>query len=127
MTVGMGRCFTAVLLLQFFLISALIPAARADIVSTETLLESTSADQTRQTLQSAIAREDVRAELVRLGVDPADAEKRLAELSAEELRQLQHKMDQLPAGGNVLAIIGVVFLVLLILELVGVTNVFTKI
>jgi hypothetical protein len=36
-------------------------------------------------------------------------------------------MQDLPAGGSALAVIGVVFLVLLILELVGVTNIFTKI
>lgn len=127
MKIRIGKCITFVALVQFFLVSAQIPAAHATIISTQVFMESTGADQTRQTLQAAIAREDVRAELVRLGVNPADAENRLAQLSAEELQQLQDKMDELPAGGSALAIIGAVFLVLLILELVGVTNVFSKI
>jgi hypothetical protein len=40
---------------------------------------------------------------------------------------LRAQIDSLPAGGDAIAVIGVVFLVLLILELVGVTNIFTKI
>jgi hypothetical protein len=35
-------------------------------------------------------------------------------------------MEQMPAGGDALAIIGIVFLVLLILEAVGVTDIFKK-
>jgi hypothetical protein len=36
-------------------------------------------------------------------------------------------MEQLPAGGDIIAVVGIVFVVLLVLELVGVTNVFTAI
>jgi uncharacterized membrane protein (Fun14 family) len=35
-------------------------------------------------------------------------------------------MDQMPAGGDALAVIGIVFLVLIILELVGVIDIFKK-
>jgi len=121
------KSITFFVLFQFFFISGLLPAARAEFISTQTFIESSTADQTRNELQNLIARADVRSELIRLGVNPADAKQRLAHLSAEELQLLQGKMDELPAGGNVLAIVGVVFLVLLILEIVGVTNVFTKI
>ena len=122
------KCIIFFTVLQFILVSGLLPAARAALVPTQTLIESASADTTRSQLQAMIARDDVRAELVRLGVDPASAENRLAALTAEELQQLQGHMQDMPAGGNgVLAVIGIVFLVLLILELVGVTNVFSKI
>lgn len=121
------KCTTVFVLFQFLLISGLLPVTRAEMISTQTLIESSTSDQTRNQLQSLIAREDVRKELIILGVDPADAEKRLALLSNDELQQLQGKMDELPAGGSVLAIVGAVFVVLLILEIVGVTNVFSKI
>lgn len=113
--------------LQFFLVSGLLPASRAALIPTQALIESSSADSTRSQLRVMIARDDVRAELVRLGVDPAAAENRLATLTADELQQLQGHIQDLPAGGSALAVIGIVFLVLLILELVGVTNIFTKI
>lgn len=114
-------------LLQFFLVTGLLPAAKAAIIPTQAVIESTDVDQTRNHLQSIVARDDVRAELIRLGVNPEDAENRLASLTAEELRQLQNHMQDMPAGGSALALIGAVFLVLLVLEVVGVTNIFNKI
>jgi hypothetical protein len=127
MTLNIRKYIIFFIVLQFFLVSGLLPASRAALIPTQALIESSSADSTRSQLRVMIARDDVRAELVRLGVDPAAAENRLATLTAEELQQLQGHMQDLPAGGSALAVIGVVFLVLLILELVGVTNIFTKI
>ena len=59
-------------------------------------------------------------------MDPDAAGLRIAALTDSELTQLQHHLNDLPAGSNALAVLGVVFLVLIILELVGVTNVFSK-
>lgn len=121
------KCIIVFTIFQFFLVSGLLPAAKAAMIPTQTLIESTTTDQTRSELQTMISRDDVRTELVRLGVDPIEAENRLASLTAEELQLLQGHMQDLPAGGSALAVIGIVFLVLLILEIVGVTNVFNKI
>lgn len=123
----MQKCIIFFTILQFILVSGILPAARAALVPTQTLIESATMDHTRNQLQTMLAREDVRVELIRLGVDPEVVQKRLAALTAEELQQLQSRMHDLPAGGDALAVVGIVFLVLLILELVGVTNVFTKI
>ena len=78
-------------------------------------------------IQAQLARDDVRAQFLARGVSPAEVDARIGALSTEELQMLSLHLDDLPAGGSVLAVIGVVFVVLLILELVGVTNVFTKI
>jgi len=43
-----------------------------------------------------------------------------------ELRSLADRMEQMPAGGDALAVIGIVFVVLIILELVGVIDIFKK-
>ena len=61
-----------------------------------------------------------------LGVDPAAVDARVARLTDSELQSLADRMQQMPAGGDALAIIGIVFLVLLILELVGVIDIFKK-
>lgn len=128
MKLNIRKCIIFFTVLQFFFVSGLLPNARAAFISTQSVIESSSADSTRSQLQALISRDDVRAELVRLGVDPVAAENRLATLTAEELQQLQGHMQDLPAGGSsVLAVIGVVFIILLILELVGVTNIFTSI
>lgn len=73
-----------------------------------------------------LAREGVRQELARLGVDPAEAQQRAQSLTDAELITLSKNMDELPAGGDILAVIGAVFVVLLILEFVGVIDIFKK-
>jgi hypothetical protein len=40
---------------------------------------------------------------------------------------LQGRIADLPAGAGVIEVIGIVFVILLILELIGVTNIFTRI
>jgi hypothetical protein len=73
------------------------------------------------------ARADVRQQLETLGVDPEQAAERVAALSEQELAEIQRSIDEMPAGGSALAVIGVVFLVLIILEVVGVTDIFKKV
>jgi hypothetical protein len=75
-------------------------------------------------LQSELAREEVQHAMIALGVDPGQARLRVSSLSDTELDQLAGELETLPAGGDILALIGAVFVVLLILELTGVINVF---
>jgi len=56
----------------------------------------------------------------------AAAQARVAALSDAELAQLEGRLQQLPAGGGALGVIGAVFLVLIILEITGVIDVFKK-
>lgn len=77
-------------------------------------------------VQQALASDAVQARLIALGVDPADAQARIAALTSEEQQLLAERMDELPAGG-ILGVLGVVFVVLLVLEIVGVTNIFNKV
>jgi len=58
------------------------------------------------------------------GVDQAIVQERLQGLTQAELITLESQFNQQIAGGDALGIIGAVFLVLLILELVGVTDIF---
>jgi hypothetical protein len=72
-----------------------------------------------------LAREDVRERLTAWGVEPADAAARAAALTDVELVGLTQRIDEAPAGG-ILALIGAVFVVLLILDYLGVTKVFRR-
>jgi hypothetical protein len=103
------------------------PVARAAIVGTLQAVEAGSSRAADlSTVTSALARDQVRAQMLALGVDPVAVDARVARLTDAELRTLAERMDTLPAGGDALAIIGVVFLVLIILELVGVIDIFKK-
>jgi hypothetical protein len=77
-------------------------------------------------VNSALAREQVRNQMEAMGVDPAAVDARVARLTDSELQSLADRMEQMPAGGDALAVIGVVFLILIILELVGVIDIFKK-
>lgn len=98
--------------------------AGAAVIGTDQLL----AQQDRQAriagIQTSLARDDVRNALVELGVDPAEAQDRVHALTDAELAQLEGQLETLPAGGSALALIGAVFLVLLILEVTGAINIF---
>ena len=54
-------------------------------------------------------------------------DQRIAALTDQELQLLATDLEDMPAGGNLLGAAGVVFIVLLILELVGVIDIFNKI
>ncbi len=103
--------------------------AQAALVTTAQAVQSTENEQTRARLHALMDRSDVRAQLESWGVDPAEAQARVDTLTAEELEQLANQMDQLPAGGGSLAVVAVVllvaFLVLLLTDIMGYTNIFT--
>lgn len=107
-------------------VSSWVPA-NAAMVTTEQLVSHDVRDARVAQVQGFLARADVKQQLESWGVASDMAEARVAKLSDAELERLAMNIDQQPAGGDALVIIGVVFLILLILELVGVTNVFTRI
>ncbi|ROH87877.1 hypothetical protein ED208_14300 [Stagnimonas aquatica] len=99
----------------------------AAMIGTERLAAQSQRADTEARLQNLLSREDVQQQLTAWGVDPVQAKSRAAAMSDEEIQRVAATLDQQPAGGDVFGLIGVVFVVLLILELVGVTNIFSRI
>lgn len=100
--------------------------AHAALISSEQLLQNESAARTR--IRGFLARAEVRRQLAARGVDPADAQARVAALSDEQAQQLAARIDQLPAGGDgvgdVLGFLLLIFVILLITDILGLTKVF---
>jgi hypothetical protein len=110
-------------------LSILLPvrAGATELVSTSDALALAGDSASREVVDSYLAREDVTRRLEALGLDPELARLRAASLSAAELDELALRIEQAPAGGDgVLAVLGITFLVLLVLELVGVIDIFKK-
>ena len=126
---GMVRKTVSLLMvLQLLGMAGLPQVVQAVIVGTAEVIEKDNREERLERLDELLAREKVRERFVALGVDPDQAGLRVASLTDSQLSRLEAGLGDLPAGGDgVIAVIGVVFLVLLILEFVGVTNVFTKI
>ena len=115
-------------LLLFSLMTLWLPAANAALLGTGSADTSPAAVQMGDdTIQTFLTKEVVRQKLVQLGVDPELAMARASSMTPTERQYLEQKITELPAGADALAVIGVVFLVILILELVGVINIFKKI
>lgn len=100
--------------------------AHAELVGTLQAVESGTRAQDLATVNAALSRAEVRARFVQLGVNPSDVDARVAALTDSELRSLADRVEQMPAGGGVLAVVGLVFVVLMILEFVGVIDIFKK-
>ena len=122
----MNRVLASILVVNTALLG--VPgAAMAGTVGTHAMLQMETRQAKVDELQQAMLRDDVRQALVALGVTPEAAQERIATLTDRELLALEQQIDTLPAGGSLLAVIGVVFVILLILDLTGVTNVFTRV
>lgn len=107
-----------------------VGALHAGLVTTDEVITQTyDTDATRAKLSAFMARADVKQQLAALGVEPAEAEARIAALSDDEIQAVAGKIDQLPAGGNIFVtaaiVAGVLLFVLIITDLAGITNVFT--
>ncbi|MFP4258149.1 MAG: PA2779 family protein [Desulfovermiculus sp.] len=104
------------------------PALQAAMLGTDSVLPSKT-DATRTQLQELLQRDDVEQSLQEHGIDVQEAKARVMTLSDAELEQIQGRLDTLPAGeGAVGAIVGgavFIFVVLLITDILGFTNVFT--
>lgn len=102
-------------------------SAQARIVATEEITApaavSTLSDS-RATVNQFLARDDVRQAMLGQGVTSQAALERVAAMSDGEVAQLAGRIDQAPAGGNVLGILFTVFIVLLITDIMGLTKVF---
>lgn len=105
----------------------LVPAAHAAMVGTDTELARAERAQQEQKIVEALSREEARETLARYGVQPEQVEQRLSRLTDAEVQQLAQKTEQLPAGQDVLGFVLGVILILVLLDLLGATDVFPAI
>ena len=85
-------------------------------------------DGPKAKLVTLLEREEIAQTLRDLGVDPAEAARRVAGLTDAEAQAALDRFDALPAGGDAVgAIVGallLVFVILLITDLLGLTHFF---
>lgn len=117
------RHITSVLIVAMSL-TGLPLTAQAGIVSTDEILASSAAAANRERVSSFLARDDVRQALQAQGVNPQAASERVQAMSDAEVEQLAGRIDQAPAGGDVLGVLFTVFIVLLVTDIMGLTKVF---
>jgi hypothetical protein len=100
----------------------------AAMVPTEQSATTLEAEASRDFLKTLVSRDDVQNALLSNGIEPEEATARIDSLSDSEVIRLAGNIKELPAGGSTVGVIVgallVVFLVLLLTDIMGYTDVF---
>ena len=120
-----GSLFLAILMITVF---TPYQTVLAKMISTETVIEAGKAHEARMYVNSVLAREDVMASLLSQGIDMTEAKARVDNLTDSEIVSLADQIETAPAGGGAIGIIVgaavVVFIVLVITDVLGYTDIF---
>ena len=103
--------------------------AHAAMVNTAEILKQNQHDLARKRINMFLDRSEVQKHLVAWGVNPEEAKTRVDSLTDKEIEKIAARIDQLPAGGGALGtIVGaalIIFIVLLLTDILGFTEVFS--
>lgn len=114
----------AVLMLSTFMMST----AQAKMIGTDQVIQEEAVQADRAKVKTFMQRDDVRAEMKSHGVDPDEAMSRVQTMSDQEVQRVAGHIDQMPAGEGALgAVVGAVvfvFVVLLLTDILCLTDVF---
>ena len=82
-----------------------IGVAKAEMVTTDQVIEQYNSTEDRTLVMDFMLREDVQQQLTLLGVDPEEAARRVASLSDEEIQGIAGRLEEMPAGEGAVGII----------------------
>ena len=126
---NLQRLVASLVAVSFCFFSIVVAPVQAAMVTTPDIFQVQDNDLAREKVRLFLQRQDVGNYLQAMGVDKQEAQARVDTMTNEEVRMLVNKIDQMPAGGDalgfVLAVALVVFVVLVITDIIGVTDVFT--
>jgi len=99
------------------------PVAHAGLVGTDEVLQQAQSAEQRAERVDMRERDDIRAELEELGVSADDAQKRVQRMTDAEVARLHGRVADARAGG-VHGIVLTVFIVFVITDVIGATDIF---
>lgn len=99
-------------------------SAYAGMVGTATVLAEQQHQLDRERLGAMLERSEVQAQLSAMGVDPEQARERISALTDEEVQSLSGRLGEAPAGGNIVGVAVFIFLILLLTDILGYTDIF---
>lgn len=111
-----------------FLLAGPYQTALAALIPTEVASDSAKVALARDNIKDFMARQDSQNLLIAKGISPEEAKARIDSLTDAEALMVSQHIESMPAGGNAVGIIVgailLVFIILLITDLLGLTNVF---
>jgi hypothetical protein len=128
-SVSLRKVVASLVVLAFCYVSVVVAPVQAALVGTGDILATHENDMARAKIKTFLARKDVANHLEAMGVSVAEAQARVDTMTPDEIQLLTKKIDQMPAGGDalgfLLALAVISFVVLVITDIIGVTDVFT--
>lgn len=122
------KFFSIFMATLMFLIAVPYQSIFAAMITTDVTIDSTRAQKSRDDIKNFVARANVKNYLIAQGIDPAEVKSRIDSLTDSEAIALADQIEQLPAGGSAIGVIigaaVIVFLVLLITDILGYTDIF---
>lgn len=118
------RWTSRVVILSMLATGLPLQSAFAGMVETDQAVSHELAGQDRAKINAFLDRDDVLAQMQNQGVTAREAKARVNALTDDEAHKIAGKLDQLPAGGEVLGVLLTVFIVLLVTDILGFTKVF---
>ena len=115
---------TLTLILSISLIALSFGQAQAAVIANNQVIQQIQQETDKAALLQTVNRTDVQEQLTSMGVSTADIESRINQMTQEEITQLNLQLDQLPAGGDVLGIVVLIFIVFVITDVIGATDIF---
>jgi len=101
---------TSTFILFIFISMNYMSVVNAALVTTAELIVVNETQQSRHDISIILQRESVQNELVTMGVDPEMVYARIDSMSDKEINELAGSLSNQKAGGNPLAILGIVLL-----------------
>ena len=122
----MSKRLTGLVASSIFLFMQLmvVPAAHAAMVGNDTVIQQQDRAAMKAQVMQLMDHQAAAQALEKNGVTKEQGSERLDRLSHQELQQLAQKSEELPAGQGVLGIVLAIILILVILDLLGATDVF---
>mgnify|MGYP001823216094 CR=1 FL=1 len=111
-------------LLSVTLMSMSFTSARAAMISNDVVINHVQHSNAKAELLQTINRSDVKQQLLDMGVNPENIESRIKLMTHEEISQLNQQIGELPAGGDVLGVLLIIFIVFVITDIIGATDIF---
>ena len=127
-TIQKRKIISILLIITLTTFSIISSPARAAMVNTGAVCKQNWHDLSRERIIMFIDRSEVQNQLEAWGVDSDEAKARVDCLTDQEIERISARIDQLPAGGVLGAVVGaalIIFIVLLITDILGFTDVFT--
>ena len=117
---------TLALLLSSLMVwsTLLVSGANAAVVSTSDMLVEHQQFENKQAVKDFVNRDDVKQQMLDLGVSPADVDSRINGMTSAELAELNASLQDAPAGAGLVGVVLTIFIVFVITDVIGATDIF---